>query len=194
MEYTINANAAFNSIEIAFDCKPSEEIREALKTLKFRWHGVKKVWYGYCTEEQARAAIEGEKPVCKESRKAEPVNKYGVKVGDIFHASWGFEQTNNNFFQVIALVGETSVRIREVYLDLESETAVSSMSADRKFRLPSEILPAASHASFVEDQKNGDLKRVSNKYGVSIKVGRSGGYQTNAYPYHGETVYESWYY
>jgi len=129
------------------------------------------------------------------SLKSASVNKYGVKVGDIFYASWGYEQTNVNFFQIIALVGETSVRIREVYLDLEEEDAFSSMSANRSYALPSEILPAARHASFVDDQKNGDLKRVSNKYGEpTIKVGRTGGYQTIANQYKGETVYESWYY
>lgn len=57
MSYTISKNAQFNSIEISFDGKPSEAIRDALKALKFRWHSVKKVWYGYTTEEEARAAI-----------------------------------------------------------------------------------------------------------------------------------------
>ena len=42
MTYTIAKNPEFNSNEISFDCKPSEAVREALKALKFRWHGVKK--------------------------------------------------------------------------------------------------------------------------------------------------------
>ena len=42
MNYTITENPTFNSIEIAFEGKPSEEIRQALKNLRFRWHGVKK--------------------------------------------------------------------------------------------------------------------------------------------------------
>ena len=56
-KYTITKNQQFNSIEISFDGKPSEAIREALKALRFRWHGVKKVWYGYASEEEARKAI-----------------------------------------------------------------------------------------------------------------------------------------
>ena len=31
----------------------------------------------------------------------------GVKVGDIFHSSWGWEQTNNDFVQLIELKGKT---------------------------------------------------------------------------------------
>lgn len=59
MTYSINNNAEYNSIEINFDGKPSEAIREALKALRFRWHGVRRVWYGYADEQTARTAIEG---------------------------------------------------------------------------------------------------------------------------------------
>ena len=55
--YTIAANAEFKSIEITFDGKPSEAIRTALKNLRFRWHNVKKVWYGYTDEQTVTAAI-----------------------------------------------------------------------------------------------------------------------------------------
>lgn len=56
--YTIANNEQFKSIEITFDGKPSEKIREALKALRFRWHGVRRVWYGYTDEQTAREAIE----------------------------------------------------------------------------------------------------------------------------------------
>ncbi len=57
MTYTIKKNEQYNSIEITFDGKPTEAIREALKALRFRWHGVRRVWYGYTDEETARNAI-----------------------------------------------------------------------------------------------------------------------------------------
>lgn len=57
MTFTITPNKQYNSIEIAFDCKPSEAVRTALKELKFRWHRAKKVWYGYATAEAATEAI-----------------------------------------------------------------------------------------------------------------------------------------
>lgn len=43
----ITRNEQFNSYEVEFDGKPSEEIRTLLKTNSYRWHGIKKVWYGY---------------------------------------------------------------------------------------------------------------------------------------------------
>ena len=58
MTYTITTNAEHNGIEITFTAKPSEAVREALKALKFRWHGVKKLWYGRAAAETVKAAIE----------------------------------------------------------------------------------------------------------------------------------------
>ena len=46
MNITVKNNDEFKSIEIYFDEKPSEEVREALKALKLRWHSLKKCWYG----------------------------------------------------------------------------------------------------------------------------------------------------
>jgi len=66
MTYEMMINPQFNSLEIKFDGKPSEEIRQALKDLKFRWHSVKKVWYGYTDEATAKAAIDG-KAVAKKA-------------------------------------------------------------------------------------------------------------------------------
>ena len=57
MEYVINKNQQFNSLEITFEGKPSAEVRNALKALKFRWHGQKKVWYGFAEEDAVLTAI-----------------------------------------------------------------------------------------------------------------------------------------
>lgn len=57
--YTITTNTQYSSVEVSFNGKPAEEVRNALKALRFRWHGQKRVWYGYATEEAVRAAIEG---------------------------------------------------------------------------------------------------------------------------------------
>lgn len=75
MTYTITNNNQFGSLEIAFDGKPSEAIREALKALKFRWHGVKKVWYGYGKEAEIRAALNGEPVEKKDAPKAPTFDK-----------------------------------------------------------------------------------------------------------------------
>ena len=203
MTYTINTNTQYNSLEIFFDGKPNETIRNALKELRFRWHGVKKCWYGYADEATARAAIEADAAPDQKSKsgpkakKATAAPAHGVKVGDLFYASWGYEQTNVNFFQVVELVGSSSVRIREVYPELLKDEAVSGMSEDRWYKLPEdgEMLRVSDHPSFVEDNERGDLHRVNTKYGYpSIKVGKPNRYQTTARPYDGGRVYVSWYY
>lgn len=83
MNYTITKNAQYNSIEILFDAKPAEAIREALKGLKFRWNGKKGVWYGYTTEEEARAAIAGKEPkkaeAAKQTKKPAKINLDGLE-------------------------------------------------------------------------------------------------------------------
>jgi hypothetical protein len=59
MEYTLTKNAEFGSLEIMFNGKPCAAIRDALKALRFRWHGVRRVWYGYADEQTTRAALDG---------------------------------------------------------------------------------------------------------------------------------------
>lgn len=59
MTYTMTKNAQFGSLEITFDGKPAQAIRDALKALRFRWHGVRRVWYGYADEATTRAALDG---------------------------------------------------------------------------------------------------------------------------------------
>lgn len=201
MNYTITHNAQFKSIEIAFDGKPDQATRDALKELRFRWHGQKKVWYGYSTEEAARAAIEGkpaaDQPKAKKAEKAAPKkNKFGVQVGDIFRTSWGYEQTNNDFFQVVALCGDSSVRVREVDLPMISSDPTGPMAENRTFKVTRELLPASSYSGFIKDQEKGDIKRLKSYHadGVSNPQFYLSSY-ANAY-YCGAdtiTVYESWY-
>ena len=57
MTYNITYNSQFNSHEIYFDGKPSEAVRDALKELRFRWHGVKRCWYGFGQSEESLAAV-----------------------------------------------------------------------------------------------------------------------------------------
>lgn len=205
MNYTITNNTEFNSIEIAFEGKPSEEIRDTLKAMRFRWHGQKRVWYGYKDEQTVRAALDGKSTEGvtahkersqKTTKAAEPSNKYGVKVGDIFRATWGYEQTNNDFFQVVALAGASSVRVRQVNLPLIDSKAISPMSEDRVFQVVRDLLPPSEHTVFIDDQENGDIKRLKSYAadGVSNPQFKLTSY-ANAYYVGSDTikVYESWY-
>ena len=203
--YTITRNEQFNSLEIAFNEKPSAAVREALKALRFRWHGVKRVWYGYTDEATAREAIaaaSGNAPQkaaeAPQSRKAAAKdNKYGVQVGDIFSASWGYEQTNNDFFQVVELVGESSVRVVEVSPAVVASEAVSPMSEDRVMEISREPQPRCSSSVFIKDQERGDLKRLKSYAadGVSNPQFNLSSFADAHYCQPGtKKVYESWYY
>lgn len=57
--YEIRENSEYGSREVYFSGKPSEETRTALKALKMRWNSAKRCWYGYATESQLIAAIQG---------------------------------------------------------------------------------------------------------------------------------------
>ena len=209
MTYTITNNTQYNSLEVTFDSKPSASVLSSLKALKMRWNSKRTCWYGFASREQIEAAIAGqtleEQYKAKEAtskpakvKEAKPVKRnHSVKVGDVFYTSWGYEQTNVNFFQVIELRGASSALVREVYLEIEEEDVVSGMSADRSYKIPSEVLPAASHATFIEDQERGDLRRIQiSKYDGKpyFKVGKPNHYQETACPYDGRKLYESWYY
>lgn len=57
MTYEITNNTQYGSIEVYFDGKPAQAIRDALKLLRFRWHGIKKCWYGFAAESTVRETI-----------------------------------------------------------------------------------------------------------------------------------------
>lgn len=214
MSYTITNNTQFNSIEILFDAKPSEAVRSALKSLKFRWHNQRGIWYGYRSESEVREAIEN---ACPELNKKEAgrtktakagkvakvekskANKFGVKVGDFFSASWGYEQTNADFFQVVELIGETSVRVREVNPPIIKDDACGPMAADRVYCTQNngELLPPVSRSVFIKDQERGDIKRLKS-YAADGKSNPQFYLAsfTDAYYCGGDAckTYESWYY
>lgn len=61
--YEIKTNTQYNSLEIYFTEKPDEATREALKSLKFRWHAAKKCWYGFSTSEKVNEILGNQKAI-----------------------------------------------------------------------------------------------------------------------------------
>ena len=59
MTYDIRTNTQYNSREVYFDAKPSEEVREGLKALKMRWNRKKACWYGFASEAELITALNG---------------------------------------------------------------------------------------------------------------------------------------
>ena len=197
MKYEITANEAFKSFEITFDGKPSEAVRDALKALRYRWHGVKKVWYGYADEKTVRTAIENATngiktaPKTKTATKPEAVNKYGVQVGDVFYLNWGYDQTNVDFFQVVALCGETSVRVKHVCPEIIRTEHEGFMCADYVYNITKEPMRVDTCHVFIENDKDGDIKRIQ-MIGETpyIKVGH---HHANRIPFGQRKEYVSWY-
>lgn len=54
-------------------------------------------------------------------RRAERTAPHTLKVGDILYSSWGYEQTNVNFYQVVELKGKNSVVVREIHSRIVSD-------------------------------------------------------------------------
>ena len=198
--YTITPNEAFKSLEITSNGKPSEAVRDALKILKYRWHGVKKVWYGYSDEEAVKTAIEnamnGVKvakvaKTAKTAKKVEKVNKFGVKVGDVFYMNWGYDQTNVDFYQVTELIGEQSVRIVHVRPEIVKTENEGFMCATYTYNITKEPM-RKDYGVHIKDKEKGDVKRVL-KTGDSLYLNMSS--YANAYliPFGLRTEYVSWY-
>lgn len=202
----IKRNQEHNGIEIYFDGKPGAATIAALKEKRFRWHSAKKCWYAVATavnvdfaetltgdgqtvENAAKRAHTGENKA-----PAPALNAYGVKVGDLFYADWGYDQTNINFFQVVALLGSQSVRVREVVPHIVNSKENGGMARYITAAVPKsgEVLPAVSHSIFINDQERGDIKKLKTLSDGEIifKVGQ-GGYICNQY--NGGELYESWY-
>ena len=186
-------------------CGDTREVKESLKALGGRFNGRLTCGAGWIFSAKKRPELEAllaggeitKSTIKKESQKAEKTNKFGVKVGDIFRMTWGYDQTNNDFFQVIELVGANSVRVRECYPTMLESRAISGMSEDRVFSIPKngELCKYPESSIFIKDQQKGDLKHLKTwaADGVSdphIKIDND-----IAHFCAGDTikVYESWY-
>ena len=183
-------NTQQNGVELYFNVYPLNATRETLKKGGFRWNHKKGCWYAkqglqaesiadICAdttiEEYKLLATETgetiteikakqdspEKKNDKQTKTKEVKNKYGIKKGDFFSMSWGYEQTNITHFQVVELVGSCSARVKEVYPEIVSREAICGMSEDRIYKYNrSKLAPAATSSVFVDDCEHGDLKQI----------------------------------
>lgn len=183
-------NEEKQGIEIYFDTKPIQEIINALKEAKFRWHNVKKCWYAKENQDTLEIANKISNGVEIGNIPRETIaNELGIKVGDIFYMSWGYEQTNVDFFRVKELRGKTQVVLQEVTLGILEQECISDMACDRKYDINNYKLTG--NTTFVRDNEKGVIKKVlGNKENPYINMTS----YANAYLYNGQKLYESWYY
>jgi hypothetical protein len=113
----------------------------------------------------------------KQSRKGTPEQVDDVKIGDIFHFSWGYDQTNVDFYQVIDKRGYM-LTLREI--DTQSTGVIGNGMAD---------YCVAVKDSFVPDSKP-FTKRMQFSSNVPYINMKSYGWCSL---YDGKPTYRSWY-
>mgnify|MGYP004718904905 FL=1 len=153
---TMAINKEFNGIELTFEGKPAEEIREAMKAAGFRWHRMKKLWYAKQNPERMELAkkLSGDATPAQVSEVAvaasEPVSKFGLMVGDILTDSWGYEQTNVEFYMVTKIVSACKVEIEQLgHTQTEATSAMSGyVVPDRDRRIGEPIVKMVSQDSY----------------------------------------------
>lgn len=77
-------------------------------------------WYFYATEDQRERRVQDTIQTRREvlQRKQQELQKkrdwkHTAKVGDVLYTSWGYEQTNVDFYQVVA-VGDKTIAVRPI--------------------------------------------------------------------------------
>lgn len=179
-------NKKLNGLEVKFDCKPNNDILCALSLNGFHWHRKKKIWYAKETQERFEF-LQNLKDIKTDDVMNLDIkeNIYGIKVGDIYYISWGYEQTNLDFFQVLKVTDKT-VRIKQIcptIVKMESDGLCSRHIVIENIR--DKEYPTL-QSIFIKDSIQGDLKRLD----------KNGNFQVNkhyAMKYNGQELYESWY-
>lgn len=130
----------------------------------------------------------------KAAATAKPIEfEHGYKVGDILYSSWGYEQTNLDFFQVVA-VTEKSIRIKEVVMDVKEEEYMShGMAKDVSYKPETARIVTNSH--WIKDNEKGDIRKIKvyEYNGNKNYYVRLSNYASLC-RYNGEKLYNSWYY
>lgn len=92
----------------------------------------------------------------EKERKAERAAfKHHFKVGDILSSSWGYEQTNVDFYEVVGLFGKFGIELRQIASELVEDTG------------PDQGIRRAIKGEYI-----GELIRKQATYGNSVRIDR----------------------
>lgn len=81
----------------------------------------------------------------KAERRAAAAAPHGCQVGDVFRSCWGYEQTNVDFWQIVALRGRTQAVVRRIAADVVATAAMSGVCTP----IPNRFLDEARHPARV---------------------------------------------
>lgn len=130
-------------------------------------------------EKRHKAKLE-EKQKEAEARKAFDINQH-FKVGDYVYNSWGYEQTNIEFYKIIALSGKT-LTVQEVYIKTVEGSEYSHGMAD-------EVVASETLIPTAEPFK---LRVKVDSQGRCYICARKSHYSFHKWD--GRPLYRSWYY
>ena len=95
---------------------------ETLGGMCFVGKAIKPTWfYRFKSVEQrnkeieqtfARIQAKADRKAQEKAKKSEAMQNHGVAVGDVFRCSWGYDQTNIDYYEVIAITGKTATICR----------------------------------------------------------------------------------
>jgi hypothetical protein len=115
------------------------------KPYSIAFHGkAQKPDFHYChrSDEQRQKTIseylEGRKATAqfKAVRMAERKAPHGMKLGDILYSSWGYDQTNIDFYEVTTVISDRAIEIRKI----GKTVAESGQYADKVMPVPGHYL------------------------------------------------------
>lgn len=139
------------------------------------WH------YRFSSAEKRESYIKRQIDAVKasEARKAEKraaqKKPHGYEVGMILVASWGYDQTNINFYEVVEVIGKSMVKLEEIGKQRAND------SNDYSHGMAQEVVPCPQ-------------ARTGNFYRSKVTpYGAAGKFGYKASPWNGKPVYESWY-
>lgn len=105
----------------------------------------------------------------KLERRAERKQPHTLKCGDVLYSSWGYEQTNVDFYQVTKVVGVNSVQIRPIAQCIERSEGHSD------------------HVVPVTDSFRGEAMTKRVQPGNYMRIAS----YANAYPWDGRAKYQT---
>jgi hypothetical protein len=120
------------------------------------------------------AAVQSSENRKAEKRAAEK-KPHGYEVGMILVSSWGYDQTNIDFYEVVEVIGKSMVKLEKIGKQRAND------SSNYSHGMAQEVVPCV-------DSRSGDFYRSKvTQYGAAGRFGYK------ASPWNGKPLYESWY-
>lgn len=156
--FTITDNVEHGSLEISFDGKPSDEVRHVLKENKFRWHKVKKVWFGYTDRQTITDALHA----AYETENVEP-SAAAPEQSDFAKAFWSASQEERD--EVVDAINQNTkithiapTEIREsASAEISEEVTSNGENADNQGTVQQPELDRPGDARLLDEVEAGDV-------------------------------------